>query len=82
MLTDPEERRTPVHGTAELVVVFRIDVGPEDDAPDLETARLLVRDQLRDALTAAATCRGLSRTHREVLSGWEEVEVLGVEEDE
>lgn len=81
-MRDPEQQREPWTGLARLIVTFEVGIDGEDDVCDPETAGQMARDQLRDALEAAAKCKILSRTHRAVLGGWGAVELVEMEDSD
>jgi hypothetical protein len=80
-MRDPEQHRTPWIGAIRLVAEFELEMGPEDDVCDAETARTVAREQLQEALSAVVICPGLSTFAREILSTWSDVVVVSTDED-
>lgn len=76
MMRDPEESRRPWCGTVRLTCAFELQMDHEDDCPDGETAGEMAKRQLEDALSAAVTCKQLSRNHRGVLGGYADIELI------
>lgn len=79
MMRDPDETRTPWLGAVRLICVFEVVMDDEDDCPDAETAGRMAKRQLEDALSAAVSCKELSRNHRGVLGAYADIELVELE---